>query len=110
MNPASVSSQIKLKTPADSADKMKDKKLRKACAGFEAILLRQLLATMRESVPKNGLLGDSYADQMYQSMQDVQLARVLSQGKGMGFGEELYQQLSREMPGHRTGHNLTHST
>lgn len=106
MNPAGVSSQIGLKTAADSADKIKDKKLRKACAGFEALLLRQLLATMRESVPKSGLLGNSYADKMFQSMQDVQLAQVLSQGQGMGFGKELYRQLSREMP----GHSMSHST
>ncbi|MEJ2031854.1 MAG: rod-binding protein [Deltaproteobacteria bacterium] len=100
MNPASVPSQIGLKIPAVTPDKLKDQKLRKACADFEAIMLRQLLATMRKSVPKSGLLDGGYAGNMYRSIRDEQLAHTLSQGKGVGFGEALYRQLSRQLPSH----------
>ena len=98
MNPASVSSQIGLKVPPASADKLKDMKLQKACADFEAIMLRQLLAAMRESVPEGGLLDGGHATEMYQGMHDEQLARTLADGKGMGFGAALYRQISGQIP------------
>jgi flagellar protein FlgJ len=98
MNSASVSPQIGLKATPASADKMKDAKLHKACADFEAIMLRQLLAAMRESVPESGLLDGGHAEEMYQGMHDEQLANTLAQGKGVGFGETLYRQISRQIP------------
>ncbi|MDA8163833.1 MAG: rod-binding protein [Desulfobacteraceae bacterium] len=96
MNPANVSPQTAFKVPPASADK-KDMKLRKACADFEAIMLRQLLAAMRASVPQSGLLDGGDAAKMYQDMQDEQLASTLAHGKGVGFGEALYRQLSRKI-------------
>jgi peptidoglycan hydrolase FlgJ len=98
MNPASVSPHIGLKVPAVSADKMNDEKLRKTCADFEAIMLRQLLAAMRAGVPESGLLDGGHAAEMYRDMHDEQLARTLAHGKGVGFGAALYRQISDQIP------------
>lgn len=88
---------IGLKPQADMADNVKEVKLQKACADFEAVILRQMLKLMRDTVPKDGLLTESYATEMYQGMHDAALADNLSQGKGMGLGELLYRQLSGQI-------------
>ena len=77
-----------------AADKTNETKLRKACSDFEAIVLRQMLTSMRESIPKSGLLDGGYAEKMYQSMRDEELAKEMAGGKGTGLGELLFKQLS----------------
>lgn len=77
-----------------SGEDSKDLELRDACKDFEAILLRQLLSTMRKSIPKSELFGDSHAREMYQTLQDDALADHLTSGRGTGLGEILYLQLS----------------
>jgi len=88
---------LTLKPEANSVDKAKEAKLRKACKGFEAIMLKQLLTTMRKSVPKDGLFKTGYAEDMYNSMHDDQLAKELSSGRGMGIADMLYKQISGEI-------------
>ncbi|OGR08395.1 MAG: hypothetical protein A2511_02435 [Deltaproteobacteria bacterium RIFOXYD12_FULL_50_9] len=83
-----------LKETKVSADTMKEKKLRKACADFESIILQKMLTTMRESVPKSGLLETGFAQATYQSMHDQELAKQLANGKGMGLGNKLYHDLT----------------
>ena len=88
-----ASTSIDLKQTGHSADKAKERKLRNACADFEAIILKQMLSTMRKSIPKTGLFHGGYAEDLYQSMHDEMLAEKLAHGKGMGLGEALYRQL-----------------
>ncbi len=80
---------------ADKFEEKKEKKLRKACHDFEALMLKQLLTSMRKSIPKDGILHGGYASDMYQSMQDDALAQEMAKGRGMGLGDSLYRQLSR---------------
>ena len=84
-----------LKKTTAPTDTVKERELRSACHDFEAVILKQMLDAMRKSVPKSGLLnGNGYADKMYQSMRDDELAKEMARGKGMGLGEVLYKQLS----------------
>ena len=84
-----------LKNTKAPTDTVKERELRKACHDFEAVILKQMLDGMRKSIPKSGLLGgDGYADKMYQSMRDDEMAKEMARGKGMGLGEVLYKQLS----------------
>jgi len=58
-------------------------------------MLKQIIDSMRKSVPKSNLLGDDgQAGKMYQSMRDDEMAKEMARGKGMGLGEVLYKQLS----------------
>lgn len=88
-----------LKPTGQSADMNKNGKLRKACAEFEAIILQKFLTMARESVPKSGLIDGGFAEDMYRSMHDKELAGQMSQGSGMGFGEMLYRQITAQYPG-----------
>lgn len=84
-----------IKETAIKADTFKEQKLRKACADFEAIILQKMLTLMRESVPKSGLLETGFAQDMFQSLHDQELAQQLTKGKGMGLGDKLYRDLTR---------------
>ena len=76
-----------------TADKQK---LRKACADFEALLTQQMLSTMRESAFEGeGLFEKSYGEKLFQGMVDQEIATKMANGKGSGFGDMLFQQLSK---------------
>jgi flagellar protein FlgJ len=92
---------INLKDNAPAADTVKEAKLRKSCKDFEAIILKQMLTTMRKSIPKSGLFNDNFADDIYQSMADDALAKDLAQNEGMGLGDTLYRQLSGQIKSSR---------
>ena len=84
-----------LKGIANSTDTLKEKKLREACAGFEALMLKQILSLASQSVPKGGLVDGGYGEEMFQSIHDDQMAQKMAGGKGLGFGDMLYRQLSQ---------------
>ena len=83
-----------LKKIGQTADTTKEAELKKACKNFEAIILQQMLTAMRKSVPKDGLLNGGYAQDMYQSMYDENLAQEMASGRGIGLADALYHQLS----------------
>jgi len=72
----------------------KEARLREACQGFEAIITRSLFATMRQSLGNDGILGKSFAKEMYDSMQDDIIATRISRNNPAGLAEVLYRQLS----------------
>jgi flagellar protein FlgJ len=85
---------LALKKIGQTADTTKEAELKKACQGFEAIIVQQLLTAMRKSVPKGGLTEDSYSQDMYQSMYDESLANEMAASKGIGLADTLFRQLS----------------
>ena len=80
-----------------SADINKETRLRQACADFEALMLQQMMRMARESMPKSGLLDGGFAEDMFRSVQEEELSKNMSQGRGMGFGELLYRQISQQI-------------
>ena len=84
-----------LKGNSNSADTLKERKLREACAGFEALMLKQILSQARQGIPKSGLLDGGYGEEMFQSIQDDQLTQKWAGSSGIGFGDMLYRQLSQ---------------
>ena len=89
-----INPEVALKEKGISTDSANEERLHEACKNFEAIMLRQMLKIMRETVPKDGLFGDSHAQETFQSMHDSALADQLAGGKGMGLGEVLFKQLT----------------
>jgi flagellar protein FlgJ len=84
-----------LKGTTHPADTLKESKLREACAGFEALMLKQILTLGRQSVEKSGLLDGGYGEEMFQSIHDDQLSQKMAGSAGLGFGDLLYRQLSQ---------------
>ena len=76
-------------------DPAKEKKLRKVCADFEAMLAFQMIKTMRQSVPRHGFLKPSQAQQTYEMMLDQKMAEEMAGKGGGGLQKILYNQITR---------------
>jgi flagellar protein FlgJ len=70
---------------------------RQAAAQFEALFMQMVLKSMRESVPRSGMLEGAGAD-VYQGMLDTQLAQSMT-GRPGGLSEMIARQLTRNMRG-----------
>lgn len=84
----------RLKKQAESGEYKDEKELKALAQQFEAIFVNQLMKSMRETLPKEGLL-NSFSVDMYESMFDQEVAGEMSKGRGMGLADVLYMQLSR---------------
>lgn len=71
-----------------------NRRLRQACQQFESMFLAMMLKEMRQTVPHDGLLKKSNADDIYQSLFDSQLADLLARREATGLTEFFYQQLA----------------
>ena len=86
--------RIQKQTSSPACNMLKEKELKKACAGFEAIFLNTMIKSMCQSLPGDALLNDSHGMDIYKSMYDQYLADELSKSKtSIGVKEFLYQQL-----------------
>ena len=73
------------------------KAVREAASQFEALFMQQLLKSMREAIPRSGLM-DGPGQSTYESMLDGQLAQSVS-GQPGGLADMLVRQLSRHIDG-----------
>ena len=70
----SSSGILPLKQTNVPTDKTKETKLFAACQELEAMVIKQMLDIMRQSVPQDGLFSGGNAEKLYQSMQDENMA------------------------------------
>jgi len=70
--------------------------IRQAASQFEALFMQMVMKSMRDAVPKSGMLEGTGSD-TFQSMLDTQFAQGLT-GKPGGLGELIARQLMRNMP------------
>jgi flagellar protein FlgJ len=76
-----------------------DKKLKTVCKDMESVFLNMMMTTMRATVPKDSLLGDSNEDDIMKSMLDNEMSKNMAQAGGIGLADLLYRQLSpRQQP------------
>lgn len=75
----------------------KDAELRKACADFEALFVQKMFEEMKKSVPKSGLMGNSREEDIYFGMYIEEISKEIAHGKGIGIGEEFYNDLSQKI-------------
>jgi len=84
-----------LKSKAGSATGADQKQaLKQAANQFEAMFMNMLLKSMRDSLPKDGMM-DSDGTKTYTSMLDQQLSQKLA-GKGMGLADMIVKQLDKK--------------
>ena len=69
-------------------------KLEKACNDFEALFVKYMMQQMRETVPADGLLGQSQAEKIYTGLLDDEVAKSVSHGRGLGLAKAMYEQMA----------------
>lgn len=79
-----------------ASDPAREKKLREACEGFEAVFIQKMWEGMRASLPKEGLL-HSREEQFWQGMYDQELGKSLASAGGIGLADMMVSQLSRKL-------------
>ena len=73
-----------------------NERLKKACQDFESIFVYHLLKSMRSTVPDgDGLMGKGMGGDIYRDMFDQEVAKKISEGKGIGLAQRLYRDLER---------------
>ena len=68
-------------------------KLQRTAQELEAVVVTQLLESMRNSVPEGGLFEKSAADDVFRSMLDGELARVVAKKSPFGLAEAIMDRL-----------------
>jgi murein DD-endopeptidase MepM/ murein hydrolase activator NlpD len=71
----------------------RDSKLKKAITDFEAIFINQMLKSMRSTIVKSGLIGDSNSEKIYTSLIDAELSKFIAEDSGIGLYKVLSSQL-----------------
>ncbi len=73
-----------------------DKKLKAVCKDMESVFMNLMLTSMRATVPKDSLLGESNEDDIMKSMLDNEMSKNMAQAGGVGLADLLYRQLSTQ--------------
>ena len=71
-----------------------NKQLKSLSKQFESIFVHQLLKSMRSTVQKSGIF-DSHATNMYESLHDEEIAKLMTEQKGIGLADVIYRDLVR---------------
>ncbi len=92
-NTATMSTKTDAVSPEDAE---KDRKLRKACADFEALFISYIFQTMRKTVPESTVTGKMPGKDTYTMIMDQKLSEDLARrGGGIGLQKVLYDQMKR---------------
>jgi peptidoglycan hydrolase FlgJ len=78
---------------ADALSRRAQLGLKKACQGFEAIFIREMLATARSTSLGDGILGGDNASEITDTLRDDALADTISGGGGLGVAQVLEREL-----------------
>jgi flagellar protein FlgJ len=90
----------KLRTETAGSAKMEPKeaaRLQKVSRDFESIFLAYMLKTMRQSVDKGGLMGESQGEEIFGEMRDEEFSKGMANAGGIGLGRLLMDQLKQSL-------------
>ena len=84
-------------TATGKADAAETAKLTKVSKDFESIFLAYMLKTMRQSVPKEGLMEESQGEEIFSGMRDEELSKGMANAGGIGLSKLLVDQLKQSL-------------
>jgi flagellar protein FlgJ len=68
-------------------------RIEKACRDFESLFVHQMMKQMRRTVPQDGLFSGGNAEKMYSSMLDGEIAKTVTEHRGIGLAPALIRQM-----------------
>jgi Rod binding domain-containing protein len=80
----------------NSVKDSRNPKLLKAAQSFEGQFIRQMIAEMRKTVPKDELVGEGMADGIYREQLDNEYADNWVNQGGIGLADMIYEQLQQK--------------
>ena len=79
--------------PEKGSRSQKDDSLLKACKDFESIFTNELLKSMRKTIEKCDLFHGGQAEEIYQSLLDMELSKSMADTGPNSIAAQLYAQL-----------------
>ncbi len=76
---------------------MEERKLEKVCLEFEAIFINQILKAMRKTIPQSGFFKKESGRELFESLFDSEISRIVSQKGGFGLGKILYKKMIEQI-------------
>lgn len=76
-----------------------DQKLREACKDFEAILVKQMLDSMRKTVQESPLIKKNQGEKIFEDMLYQEYAEMMAGTESLGVSDMMYQQLAVQQKG-----------
>ncbi|MGI5912990.1 MAG: rod-binding protein [Syntrophomonadaceae bacterium] len=65
-----------------------------SCQELESVLVNKLIESMRKSIPRGEITGNSFATDTFESMLYTEYARSISKTGSLGLADIIYKQLS----------------
>ncbi len=75
-----------------------DPAVKKVAQQYEALFVNQLISAMRKTITKGGIVPESNAERVYQSMLDSEHAQNMAKTEQLGLSKLIYDHLMREKP------------
>jgi flagellar protein FlgJ len=75
-----------------------DQRLRDVCEQFEAIFVKLMLTSMRNTVEKSGLVDGGMAEEVFEDMLYDEYSGSIAKTTRLGISEMLYKELSQVKP------------
>lgn len=76
--------------------KLSDEEMREVGTQFESLLLHQLLTTMRKTIQKSDLFGESSAQRIYDDMFDEKMAATVAESGQTGLANAIIEEIKRQ--------------
>lgn len=74
-----------------------DRELLQACQQLESVFLNKVLDSMRSTIPKSDIMGNSYALEVFNSMLYEEYSKEMSRNGSIGIADILYKQLNQKV-------------
>jgi flagellar protein FlgJ len=91
---AAFNPMLSIQSGPRASSKSDDKDLEIACRDFESLFVNYLMQKMRDTIPDNSLFGGGQAEKIYTGMLDNEVAKSVSQQRGIGLAAVMYAQMS----------------
>ncbi len=92
--------QVSHSTQPTINNKAKDlETLREFSREFETLFVMEMYKTMRKTVPESGLFEKNISTEIFTEMMDMETVKATTQGKGLGIGEAMYNQMAELIEG-----------
>lgn len=74
-----------------------EKKLYQACVDFESIFVKQMLDSMRSTVPKGGLFDGGMSQEIFEDRLYDSYAQKISSTAGLGLARQMFEQIKETL-------------
>jgi peptidoglycan hydrolase FlgJ len=91
-----IDSNSQVMIPKESTSREEHPEVRKVAKQFEGLFIHQMVSAMRKTVVKGGLIPESNAERVYQSMLDSNYSEKMADTEQLGLSQMIYDHLLRQ--------------